>query len=119
MSVKNLLSRGRVPAALSVWAVCVAALAQQPAPQLSPDQAAQVVLDGARRAYGEGKFDVAAARYREFLKSYAGHKEAASAQYGLARALLGIRAFSTSSRVSPTANSHRAGTGRSVCGLMR
>lgn len=55
---------------------------------LTQDAAAMMVLDSARRAYNDGKCDFAAERFREFLKQYGGHKEAPSAQYGLALALL-------------------------------
>ncbi len=58
--------------------------------QLSPDQAATMLLDSARRAYNEGKFDVAAARFREFLGAYASHKDVLSAHYGLGLALLDL-----------------------------
>jgi len=56
--------------------------------QLDPDEAALLVLNSARRAYNENKHPFAAERFREFLKQYGGHREAASAHYGLAMALL-------------------------------
>ncbi|MBE3070317.1 MAG: outer membrane protein assembly factor BamD, partial [Planctomycetes bacterium] len=56
--------------------------------QLTPDQAAAMMLDSARRAYNEQKCDFAAERFREFLKTYGGHKDAAWAQFGLGLALL-------------------------------
>ncbi|HYG74072.1 MAG TPA: tetratricopeptide repeat protein [Planctomycetota bacterium] len=52
------------------------------------DAAALGILDTGRKAYNEGKFDVAAERFREFLKANAQKKEAPAAQYGLALALL-------------------------------
>jgi len=56
--------------------------------ELTPDQAAMMVLDSARRAYNEGKYDFAVQRFREFLAKSGGHKEAPWAHYGLALALL-------------------------------
>jgi len=65
------------------------ALAQEAAAQpLTPDAAAMLVLDSARRAYNEGKCDFAAERFREFLRQYGGHKEAPAAHYGLGLSLL-------------------------------
>ena len=58
------------------------------AQQVSPDDAALVLLHSARRAYNEGQFTVAAQRFGEFLKQYASRPEAGSANYGLALALL-------------------------------
>ncbi len=43
-----------------------------------------------RRAYNEGKFDVAAERFREFLKQNSSKQEAPAAHYGLALALLDL-----------------------------
>jgi tetratricopeptide (TPR) repeat protein len=59
--------------------------AQQP---LTPEQAAGIMLDTARRAHNEGKHDFAAERFRDFLKQYGNHKEAPAAQYGLGLCLL-------------------------------
>jgi TolA-binding protein len=56
--------------------------------QLKPDQAADMVLTSARRAYNEKNYSFAAGRFREFLARYGGHKDAVSAHYGLARCLL-------------------------------
>lgn len=56
--------------------------------QMTPDQAAELLLTGARRAYNEKNHAFAAARFREFLGKYGGHKDAAAARYGLALALL-------------------------------
>jgi tetratricopeptide (TPR) repeat protein len=55
---------------------------------VSPETAAMMVLDSARRVYNEGKYPFAADRFREFLRQYGGHKDAPAAQYGLALALL-------------------------------
>jgi tetratricopeptide (TPR) repeat protein len=62
--------------------------AGEPAQPLSPDAAAALVLDSARRGYNEGKFDFAAERFREFLKLYGGNKDAPAAQFGLALSML-------------------------------
>lgn len=56
--------------------------------QMPPDQAAALVLDSARRAYNEKNYPFAVTRFREFLGKYPNHKEAPSARYGLALALL-------------------------------
>jgi TolA-binding protein len=56
--------------------------------QLSPDQAAAMLLDSARRAYNDKNYAFAAERFREFLTKHAGHKEANAARYGLALCLL-------------------------------
>jgi TolA-binding protein len=56
--------------------------------QMPPDQAAAMLLDGARRAYNEKNYPFAVARFREFLGKFPNHKEAPSAHYGLALALL-------------------------------
>src|SRR5262249_50271094 len=53
-----------------------------------PDQAADLVLNSARKAYNAKSYDFAAARFREFLAKYGGHKKAPAARYGLALALL-------------------------------
>src|SRR5437660_10996379 len=56
--------------------------------QAPADQAARMLLDGARRAYNEKNYPFAAARFREFLARHGNHREAPSARYGLALALL-------------------------------
>src|SRR5262245_51296282 len=56
--------------------------------QVPPDQAAAMMLNSARKAYGEKNYPFAATRFREFLSKFGGHKEAAAARYGLALALL-------------------------------
>ncbi len=55
--------------------------------QVSPDQAADMLLDSARRAYNEKNYPFAVTRFREFLQKYGGHKNAPQARYGLALAL--------------------------------
>jgi TolA-binding protein len=54
----------------------------------APDPAADALLAAARRAYNEKIYPAARDRFREFLGKYAGHKEAPSASYGLALALV-------------------------------
>src|SRR5262249_15622251 len=58
------------------------------AAQAPPDQAAAMLLDSARRAYNEKNYPFAVDRFREFLGKFPNHKEAPSAHYGLALALL-------------------------------
>ena len=64
------------------------AAAQAEKKPLTPDEAAAVLLDSARRAYNEGKFDFAVGRFQEFLKTYGNHRDAPAANYGLGLALL-------------------------------
>jgi TolA-binding protein len=56
--------------------------------QVSPDQAADMLLASARRAYNEKSYAFAAQRFKEFLDKFGNHREAPSARYGLALALL-------------------------------
>jgi len=58
--------------------------------EVSKEKAAAMMLDGARRAYNEGKYDFAAQRFREYIKTYGagGSASARSAEYGLALCLL-------------------------------
>ena len=66
-----------------------AALSAVPAQaQVSQDQAAQMLIDGARRAYNEKNYTFAATQFRDFLGKFGGHREAAWARYGLALSLL-------------------------------
>ena len=70
-------------------ALLLAALLARPAAaQMTPDQAAALLLNGARRAYNEKNYAFAAARFREFLAKFGGHKDANSARYGLALCLI-------------------------------
>ncbi len=67
--------------------VCLAeramAVAESPA-----DQAADMLLLNARRAYDEKNYGAAAQRYKEFLDKFSSNKSAPAARYGLAVALL-------------------------------
>lgn len=56
--------------------------------QPTSDQMADQILTSARRAYNERNYPVAAERFREFLKSHAGHKDAPHARYGLGLVLM-------------------------------
>src|SRR5581483_8559054 len=56
--------------------------------QVTPDQAADMVLNSARKAYTEKNYPFAVARFKEFLAKYGGHKNAPAARYGLALALI-------------------------------
>jgi len=56
--------------------------------QMAPDQAADMLLTSARRAYNEKNYPFAAQRFKEFLDKFGNHKEAPSARYGLALSLL-------------------------------
>ena len=67
--------------ALLVWAQGLAA-------QSKPDQAADMMLASARRAYNEKNYPFAVSRFREFLGRYGNHKEVIAARYGLALCLL-------------------------------
>ena len=44
--------------------------------QVAPDQAADMLLTSARRAYNEKNYPFAAQRFKEFLDKYGNHKEA-------------------------------------------
>jgi TolA-binding protein len=79
-----LIPRARFAAAL----VTCALLAASSSAQVAPDQAADMLLASARRAYNEKNYPFAAQRFKEFLDKFGNHKEAPSAHYGLALALL-------------------------------
>src|SRR5262249_48994224 len=68
-------------AVVLVWAAALPA-------QLKPDQAAEMLLASASRAYNEKNYPFAAERFREFLARYGNHREANSARYGLALSIL-------------------------------
>jgi TolA-binding protein len=76
---------------MSLAALAVLALGwigQSAAQQVTPDQAAAMVLNSARKAYNEKNYPFAVMRFREFLAKYGGHKDAPAARYGLALTLL-------------------------------
>jgi outer membrane protein assembly factor BamD (BamD/ComL family) len=56
--------------------------------QVTPDQAADMLLNSARHAYNDKNYPFAAERFREFLNKFGGHKEVLSARLGLALALM-------------------------------
>lgn len=67
-----------------IVATCCTARAQQ----LTADEQAALVLNGARRAFNEKNYPFAIERFREFLKQHGGHPAARDARFGLGRALL-------------------------------
>jgi TolA-binding protein len=77
---------------LLVFAGAAALLALQgasrAAAQMTPEQQAELLLNGARRAFNDKHYAFAADRFREFLQKFAAHKNAPAAHYGLALALL-------------------------------
>ncbi len=56
--------------------------------QVNQDQAAEMLLNSARKAFNEKNFPFAVQRYKEFLGKFGGHKLANDARYGLALALI-------------------------------
>jgi TolA-binding protein len=58
------------------------------AAQVPQEQAAQMLVDSARRAHNEKNYTFARDRFREFLQKYGNHKEANAAKYGLALCLI-------------------------------
>lgn len=69
--------------ALGIVLATTAPLAAQQKPQ-----AADMLLNSARRAYNDKNYDFAAKRFREFLSKFGNHKEANAARYGLALSLI-------------------------------
>ncbi len=65
------------------------ALAAAPArAQLTPDQAADMLLNSARKGFNEKNYPFAVSKFREFLGKYGGHKNAPAARFGLGLALV-------------------------------
>ncbi len=79
-----MLSLGRFLLCLTL----VMGVAKSAPAQMTPEQQADLLLNGARRAYNERNYPFATPRFREFIQKYPGHKDAASARYGLALCLL-------------------------------
>ena len=73
---------------LGVLAGCLAFLAADVRAQVPADQAADMLLNSARKAYNEHNYPFAATRFREFLQKHGGHPQANAARYGLALSLL-------------------------------
>ena len=48
------------------------------------DQAAEMLLTAARKAYNEQNYPFAAAKFTEFVQKFGGHPQANAARYGLA-----------------------------------
>jgi TolA-binding protein len=76
--------RTRFAVALATFALILGSSSAQ----VAPDQAADMLLTSARRAYNEKNYTFAAQRFKEFLDKFGNHKEAPSARYGLALSLL-------------------------------
>lgn len=72
---------------LCLWVLMGANAARLIAQNLSPDEAASMLLNSARQAYNEGNHTFAADRFREFLNRHGNHKDAASARFGLGLSL--------------------------------
>ena len=60
------------------------------AAQLKPEEQAAQMLNGANKAFNDKQYPQAADRYREYLKTFAGMKEASFARYGLALCLFEV-----------------------------
>lgn len=58
--------------------------------QLTPEQQGALLLNSARAAYNEQAYPVSVTRFREYLAKFGNQKDAASARYGLALALLSM-----------------------------
>ncbi|MFO0967192.1 MAG: tetratricopeptide repeat protein [Gemmataceae bacterium] len=66
-----------------------ALLAPRPvAAQITPDQAAEMLLSSARKAFNERNHPFAVNKFREFLGKFGGHKDAPAARFGLALCLI-------------------------------
>jgi len=75
----------------SLFVAAVVLLTGQPASaQITPEQAADMLLTGARKAYNEKQYDFAAAKFRDFLAKFGGHKESPRVRYELALTLLDL-----------------------------
>jgi len=75
----------------------------------TPDKAAQLVLDSARRSYSSGLFDTAAERFGEFIRRYPKHAQGPSAYYGLGLSLLKKGQHAD---ITNAVNAFRAASGR-------
>src|SRR5262245_17824254 len=67
-------------------AIIVLAAATPGFAQVAQDQAAEMLLNSARKAFNEKNYPFAVQRFKEFLGKFAGHKLANDARYGLALA---------------------------------
>lgn len=79
-------TRARGPAALTLVLLFCATTFAQP----TPDQQAEAILNGGRKAYNEGNPSFAAERFAELLAKFGGTKHAQAARYGLGLALLDL-----------------------------
>jgi TolA-binding protein len=74
---------------LALAAVLVVLVLRHAGPaQVTPEQAAAMLLASAKRAYNEKNFAFAADRFREFIGKYGSHKDLPTARYGLALCLI-------------------------------
>lgn len=84
--MKSILSRLFLSFILAIsWLMLGAAAVQA---QVTPEQAAQMLLTSARKGFNEKNYPFAVGKFKEFLAKFGGHKEAAAARYGLALSLL-------------------------------
>jgi TolA-binding protein len=74
---------------IACYAVLALATGAQTPAKSDSDEAADAILEGAKRGYNEKKHDFAAERFREFLKQFPNHPDAALASYGLGLCLIG------------------------------
>jgi TolA-binding protein len=63
-------------------------ITEQADAQVPPEQAADMLLGSARKAYNERNYPFAADRFREFLQKFGGHANAPAARYGLSLTLI-------------------------------
>jgi cellulose synthase operon protein C len=69
-------------------ALTLAILERPAVAQVNAEQAAEMLLTSARKAYNEKNHAFAVTRFREFLSKFGNHRNASAARYGLALALL-------------------------------
>jgi TolA-binding protein len=80
-----------LPPGRPLWLAAVAGftlIASSAPAQGPPDQAAEVLLNSARKAFNEKNFPFAVGKFREFLAKFGGHKDAPAARFGLGVALV-------------------------------
>jgi TolA-binding protein len=78
-----------IPVRKYAAALVLCVLAASPAlAQLTQDQQAEMLLNSARKAYNERNYGFATMKFREFLGKFGNHKDAPSARYGLALAVM-------------------------------
>ncbi len=81
----HLLSRCSRILLLAILAAGIGRLGQTDVrAQVPADQAAELLLNSARKAYNEQNLPFAATKFQEFLQKFGGHPQANAARYGLA-----------------------------------